>query len=139
MFLLIVIIYFFSILFYYAKVYWKDIPTVAKDGFLDLVIYLVIYLVSPIYLLRCVLIEINLFRKYHCFEFNILDKNSKQILRTQKTITRRFWLQDVINNDFIEYCEGQLKDDECLSIESVTRSSSVEFIAYLNFSTIGNN
>ena len=135
MFLLIVIIYFFSILFYYAKVYWKDIPTVAKEWFPNLVILIV----SPIYLLRCVLIEINLFRKYHCFEFNILDKNSKQILRTQKTITRRFWLQDVINNDFIEYCEGQLKDDECLSIESVTRSSSVEFIAYLNFSTIGNN
>lgn len=72
----------------------------------------------------------NIFTKYYRFEYNIVDKTTKTILRTQTITVKRFWLQDVINDGFIELCKEQLKDYECLSIKSVTRSSSVEFMEF---------
>ena len=124
----ILIIYFFSILFCYAKVLWKDFPAEKIWWF-----YLTISVISPIIVFAYFLPWLinDFFRKYYRAECVVVDKNHKDgKLRSFTICMRRFWFQDVLSDDTIKFCKEhiQLKDNECFYISSITRSSSIEFV-----------
>ena len=120
----ILIIYFFSITFFYIKLYYKDLQ-VEKVWWLNCTAIII----SPIILFAYFLgwMKNDFFRKYYRIEFVVTDKRYKdRQLRSAFFIARRFWFQDVVNDKTIEHCKENLKDNECFYFFSITRSSSVD-------------
>ena len=130
---LILIIYFFSILFCYAKVLWKDFPAEKIWWY-----HLTMSVISPIILFVYFLLWLinDFFAKYYRSEFVVVDKNHKD--RTLRSFTLRmgrFWFQDVLSDDIIKLCKEciKLQDNECFHLSSITRISSIEFVNHKIF------
>lgn len=119
-------IYCFSILFYHAKIHWKDIEA-------DKVWWasLIMSALSPIFLFAYFVrwfVDCFVIRYYIC-ALEVKSKNNPNSppIRTQHRTIRRFCFQDVVNNSFIEQLkkEIELKDDEYFYFSSISRVSSV--------------
>jgi hypothetical protein len=128
MFLLILIIYFFSILFCYAKALWKDFPA-EKILWHHLTMSVISPIIAFAYFLPWLINDF--FTKYYRAECVVVDKNHKDgRLHSFTILMRCFWFQDVLSNDTIKFCKEyiQLQDNECFYFSSITRSSSIEFV-----------
>ena len=125
MILTVLVVYFFSITFYLIKVYYKDFQKEEVWWFFCIVMTL-----SPIMVFRQFWewLKNCFFARYYRIKYIITYKSHPDTrLKCTEMIVRRFWFQDIINDDLIKLWKEKLKDDECFYISSITPSSHAEF------------